>query len=112
MCLPRGDRGLFPVGPGEPGRRFRVARHAPVAARRQADRADLGAVGQTGAFELVREETPQEHLEPAAHLIGRVGLLEFRVLRQEQDLLRRRSIAQEMKQEEQLQIMLTKGRIQ
>src|SRR5262249_48381578 len=45
----------------------RVARHAPVAARRQTHRADLRPVRQTRALELVREEARQEHSQPLAN---------------------------------------------
>src|SRR5438128_1448525 len=44
------------VRPLQPKSGLRVARHPPIAARRKTDRADLGAVGETRAFELACEE--------------------------------------------------------
>ena len=83
---------VFPPAPqiGEPIIDRGVGRHAPVAARRQADRADLRAVRQARALELVREESPQKHAEPVANSIGRIIAVELRMLGEEQDLLRRR----------------------
>src|SRR5260370_42101275 len=89
----------------QPKRRLRVARHAPIAARREADGADLGAVGQARPLELVGEEALDEDLQPAAPLLGGMGLLELGVVGEEQDLLRRRAIAQEVEQEEIVQLV-------
>ena len=44
----------------QPQRGDCVRRHSPVAARRERDRADLGAVGQAGALELLGEEAAQQ----------------------------------------------------
>ena len=41
-----------------------VAGHAPVTTGREADTADLGAIGQTGTLELLGEETAAEGLKP------------------------------------------------
>src|SRR4051794_26737051 len=57
------------LGPAQPQGRLGVAGHAPVAARRQADRTDLGAVRQAGPFELVTKETSDERLQPLAQLL-------------------------------------------
>ena len=47
-----------------------VTRHAPVASGRERDRADLGAVGQAAALELLLEEAAVEIFEPVQeHLI-------------------------------------------
>src|SRR5262245_13365668 len=99
LCISEGDDSRA-LSPAQPRRRGRVARHAPVAARRQGDAADLRAVGQARALELVREETLREDFQPAANFVGAVCGLERRVAGQEQDLLRRRAVAQEVEQEE------------
>src|SRR6516164_1662050 len=84
----------------QPQRRLRVARHAPVAARRQADRADLGAVRQTGALELIGEEARQKHAQPLPQFDRCVFPVKSRLLCEVQNLLRRRTIAQEVEQKE------------
>src|SRR6185369_14163661 len=63
------EASLIARRPREPHRRFGVAWHAPVAAGRKADRADLRAVGQTRSLELIGEESLQEHLEPASYFV-------------------------------------------
>ena len=54
----------------------RVARHPPIAAWGEADRADFGTVGQAGAFELRLKESLIEDAEPTLDLSGRVALIE------------------------------------
>ena len=49
-----------------------VTRHAPVASGRERDRADLGAVGQAAAFELLLEEAAIEVPEPVQKHFVRV----------------------------------------
>src|SRR6186997_2726318 len=51
---------------GQPRGLGRVRGHAPVPARREADRADLGAVGGHGALVLLIEEPAHEQAQPAA----------------------------------------------
>ena len=41
-----------------------IARHTPVTTWREADGADLGAVWQATAFELLLEEAAEEGVEP------------------------------------------------
>ena len=48
----------------QPKLRHRIARHAPVSTWREADGADLGAVWQATAFELLLEEAAEEGVEP------------------------------------------------
>ena len=72
----------YSLHPLQPQPRLRIARHAPVAARRQADRADLRPVRQARPLELVGEEALDEHLQPAAAFPRReYGLLELRRVR-------------------------------
>src|SRR5262245_39175998 len=92
-------------GPAQPQRRLGVARHAPVPARRQADRAHLRPVRQTRALELVGEEPAHKPLQPLADHLRRVGLLEPRLPGEEKDLLRRRPVAEEVEQEEVVQLI-------
>src|SRR5690348_3010252 len=85
---------------GQPGGGGCVARHAPVAARGQADGTHLGTVEETRALELTGEEAAEEDREPAADLVGGVGARELRLRSQEEDLVRTRAVAQEVVQEE------------
>jgi len=48
----------------QPESRHRIARHTPVTTWREADGADLGAVWQATAFELLLEEAAEEGVEP------------------------------------------------
>ena len=48
----------------QPESRHRIARHTPVTTWREADGADLGAVWQATAFELLLEEAAAEGVEP------------------------------------------------
>jgi len=48
----------------QPHPSHRIAGHAPVTAWGKAHRADFGAVGKAGAFELLGEETAVEDAEP------------------------------------------------
>src|SRR5438132_6573412 len=93
------------VGPFQPDRGLGIARHAPVAARRQADRADLRSVGQAGAFELIGEETPDEHGQPLAQLRRCIRMVEARLLGQEQDLVGGRAVTKKLEQEEVVQLV-------
>src|SRR5260370_4218823 len=86
--------------PLEPGRGLRVAGHAPVAARRQADGADFRTVRQHGTLELIVEKALDENAQPAANFLRRVFSVEVGVLGQKQNFFRRSAIAQEVKQTE------------
>src|SRR5438128_12627500 len=106
MRLPK-STALCPVtsGPLQPCCSLCITRHPPIAARRKADRADFGAVRQAGAFELIPEESFDEHRQPATNLVCRVLTIETRLLGQEENLLRRRAVAQEVEQEEVVQFV-------
>ena len=56
-----------------------IRRHPPVSARRNADRADLGRIGDAAALELADKEPAQEGGEPFRHrravVLARKGAL-------------------------------------
>ena len=53
-----------------------IARHTQVASGRQRNLGDFGAIGHTGALELLREETAQEYFESVFDCGGMVHALE------------------------------------
>ncbi len=81
-----------------------VAGHAPVAARAQAHAADLGAVGQTRALELLAEEAAIERREPMLDG-GGVVLAGKCVARQHVDFARTETITQHIEEEEIVQLI-------
>ena len=88
----------------QPERAVGIAGHSPVAAWREADAAHLGAVGQTAALELLGEEAPAEDGEPALDG-GIVELAAEGVTRQQVDLGGPEAVAQEMVEEEVVQVV-------
>src|SRR5207244_13128694 len=103
-------RGLFSwrlrrFEPAEPESGLSVARHPPVAARRQTDRADLGSVGQARTLELIAKEAAQEHLQPLPQLRGCVRLVGGRLLGEVEHFFRRLAVAQEVEEKEVVQLV-------
>ena len=77
----------------------RVGRHSPVATWREADAAHLWSVGQAAALELLREEAPEERVQPVVDKLAGVLALEG-VHGQHEDLLGAEAEAEEIVEEE------------
>src|SRR5262249_17952344 len=95
--------------PLEPGGGLSVARHAPVAARRQANGADFRSVRQAGALELIAEESLDENAQPLSDFLGSVFPVEVGMLGQKQNLLGRSAVAKEVKQKEIVKLVRSDG---
>ena len=81
-----------------------VARHAPVASGREGDGADLRAVGQAAALELLLEEPAEEGAQPVVDGRRVVAVAE-RLPGQEIDLRRARTETEEVVEEEVVQLV-------
>ena len=88
----------------QPKRSHRVARHSPVSTRGEADGAYFRAVGQATALELLLEEAAEEGMEPFLEGGIVVGFPEC-PLRQEVDLCGGGTEAQEVIEEEIVQLV-------
>ena len=84
--------------------RGRVGRHAPVAAWAEAYAADFGTVWQTGALELLVEETAEKYAFPLKDCVG-VELSGESVYRQRVDTLGSETVAECVIQEEIVQVV-------
>ena len=93
----------------QPDRNVGVAGHPPIAAGREADGADLGAVGHARTLELLAEEPPEERPQGRRHLRPRVRLRERREFAQEEDLLGRIAAADGVEQDEVVQLVGAEG---
>ena len=83
-----------------------VGRHAEVAARRERHRADLRAVGQTGALKLLCKEAAHKHAEPAENCLSVVFAREG-VAREAENLRRAAAHAHHVVEEEIVQFIGT-----
>ena len=84
----------------------RVGRHSPVATWREADAAHLWSVGQAAALELLREEAPEERVQPVVDKLAGVLALEG-VHGQHEDLLGAEAEAEEIVEEEVVELIGT-----
>src|SRR5271166_1065395 len=117
ICILNGDRsgaveldepftGLIrSCRPPQPLLRVGIAGHSPVAARREADGADLGTVGNAGALVLLAEEPREEGPHRALDKPPRIGLGERGKVAQEEDLLGRVTAADGVKKNEIVQLV-------
>src|SRR5208282_3560637 len=117
ICILNGDRsGAVELGepfaglirscrPPQPLLRVGIAGHSPVAARREADGADLGTVGNAGALVLLAEEPREEGPHRALDKPPRIGLGERGKVAQEEDLLGRVTAADGVKENEIVQLV-------
>ena len=89
----------------DPSIAFRVARHAPIAAWGERDGSDLGTIGHAASFELSREESADECFEGFADFPSCVLAVEGCMRGEQEDLLGGCSTADEMIQEEIVQLV-------
>ena len=97
--------------PPQPFRRVGVAGHSPVAAGREADRADLGPVGHARPLVLLAKEPREERAHGPLDQLPRVGLGERGVLAQEEDLLGRIAAAYGVEEDEVVQLVRAEHRL-
>ena len=95
---------LLIVQLGKPSRSICIARHAPIATRRERARADLGPVGQATAFKLLLEETPQENPQPFYDFVS-VIVRSKRFIGKIQNFLGRETIPQNIIEEKVMQLV-------
>src|SRR5207244_9381497 len=65
----RGEVLRFALRPFQPQGCLGIARHAPIAARRQTHRADFWPIRQAGTLELVGEKPLDENHQPGTNLL-------------------------------------------